>query len=168
MENIDAYPKWTRGVTIRYMPPGYLAELAGMVRMDLNSADRREDKIGFLGGMGYRHLDVQQAYENVLGGRLFETYTVWTPEQYARWIEMYPLQLNTHKHQTCCPRTNAPGMETFRMSLLLSFQACMISAPSHQQDEHNFGSMIRFAEVEQTLKSMKDIISGGVRDCQSK
>merc|ERR1712129_168743 len=137
----------------RYVPPGYVK--ANDFGVDLFSPRRKEDRIGFLGELRFRPEEVVNGYFDGFGGALHERADIWSVEDLAQYMQEYPVQLNRHKEQNCCPSTNS--MESFRMSSILSNKACVISAPSHPLEQENWKGIVHFVELPDTPRAFQEI-----------
>eukprot|EP00930_Biecheleria_cincta_P090269 TRINITY_DN7961_c0_g1_i3.p1 TRINITY_DN7961_c0_g1~~TRINITY_DN7961_c0_g1_i3.p1 ORF type:complete len:129 (+),score=15.71 TRINITY_DN7961_c0_g1_i3:611-997(+) len=93
-----------------------------------------------------------------------ENIGIWTPDEYRRLLTRYPIQLNVHHEQSCCPSAN--GMEAFRMAILLSNKACVISAPVDSSDEDIWRPFVRFSEPAATKASFLELIRQGTNKCR--
>jgi len=150
--NIDKYsPEFMKRTPVSYMPPGYSPQLDANV--SLESAERREDLVGFMGGLNKRPQLVQQMYRDMFGHSMKHTYKVATKAQTHKFLGQLPLQLNLHKHQTCCPHDpdEWSAMESFRMAALLTNKACVVSTPISAKDQPLWEGIVHFAEANDTL-----------------
>jgi len=162
MFNVLAY-KPDGAYIVRHVPPGYLSKIASEAPpTNLTSSSRDESKIGFLGRLGLRPAETQDMIHRQFGERLQLSQSAWTGDGYVQWVDQCPMQLNIHRTK------NSIGLETFRLSMLLTFKACVISAPSDPADMKEWKGIVHFAE----LRDMKDVFSKvtrtdtGVQDCQ--
>merc|ERR1719253_2506092 len=89
---------------------------------------------------------------------------VWTKEDTIKFLTEYPIQLNTHKEENCCPSTNL--VEAFRMAQIVSNQGCIISAHSDPRDEAEWEGIVHFAEASK-MGELFEEISKDVRGCQT-
>lgn len=150
-------------VAMRLIPPGYASSLDFGV--DVDSTEKNESSIAFLGNWAWRPPDVRLHYRQNLSMFLHsEKKAIWTPDEYRRWLTRYPIQLNVHHEQSCCPSQNA--MEAFRMALLLSNKACVISAPVDSSDEETWRPFVRFSEPIATKASFLELMQQGAKRCR--
>lgn len=152
-------------VPVRYIPPGFVKQLE--VGVDLYSRDRQEKQVAFMGRMGLRPPKIREMYASVLGGQLNETYQVWSKESLRNYLNKYPLQVNLHKRDTCCPHdpSEPVAMEAFRMASLLTNKACVVSTPIPESDRRLWEGIVNFAEANETLVTLKELRKD-VRGCQ--
>mmetsp|Transcript_1486 Transcript_1486/g.5039 ORF Transcript_1486/g.5039 Transcript_1486/m.5039 type:complete len:311 (+) Transcript_1486:320-1252(+) len=150
---------------LRYVPPAYTPRLE--VGVDLRSPERQEQSIGFIGGLTGRPKNIQLMYADLLGSSLVPTNKVWSDEDLRRFLNKYPLQLNVHKYQTCCPHqpNEAVAMEAFRLAPLLSNGACVVSTPAPEEDRALWEGIVHFAEVDRTAAVLRQL-RRNVTDCQ--
>uniref|UniRef100_A0A7S1S954 Uncharacterized protein n=1 Tax=Alexandrium catenella TaxID=2925 RepID=A0A7S1S954_ALECA len=168
MSNIDRYSsEFKSRVPVRYLPPGYARQFE--VGVDLRSPERQEGKVGFLGRLGFRPKGIQEMYEAMLGDLLNETYRVWSRRGLQSFLDTFPLQLNLHKGQTCCPHDESEpvAMEAFRMTSLLSNKACVVSTPVPESDRRRWEGIVHFAEANETLLALQELRKD-VRGCQER
>jgi len=169
LANIQRYDGAFRSrVPVRYMPPGYSPSFE--LGLNLASPSRQLRQVGFLGTIRLRPKYLQELYRTTLGDRLVDTTRTWTEEDLRQFLERFPLQLNVHKRQTCCPHSpdeRAP-MEAFRLAILLSSGACVVSTPVAEEDEANWRGLVRFAEANETLRAIDEIAAdpAAVLACQ--
>lgn len=166
------------GFITRYVPPGYLPQLASEVsHVNFEKKNRDEKSIGFMGALGYRPKETQdemlRAFGHVTsweelknsgssGPGVVWTSKVWARDDYVQWVNKYPMQLNVH-------RTNINiGLETFRLSMLLTFKACVISEPSDPRDMQEWRGIIQFTNISDMMDALSNATrtDTGVRDCQ--
>lgn len=157
------------GVVTRFVPPGYASSLDFGV--DIDSGEKNETSIFFLGIWAWRPSDVQRLYSKELSGFLHdleetEHKAVWIPDEYRRLLTRFPIQLNVHHEQSCCPSSNA--MEAFRMALLLSNKVCVISAPVDPRDEEIWRDFVKFSEPSVTKASLNEVMRQGSIKCRMK
>jgi len=166
MSNIDGYSQAFRErVPVRYMPPGYSPQLD--VHVDYKPKKARQHSVAFMGGLGRRPQRIVDMYGAMLGRRLVVAEDVWTNTSLRLYLRQYPLQLNMHKNQTCCPHDPqaAAAMEAFRLAPLLTNQACVISTPVPEKDARLWEGIVHFAEVNETLLELKRL-AADVPACQ--
>jgi len=147
----------------RYMPPGYARGLDFGV--DLESSDQSKSSIGFLGHWTYRPKSVKKKYHKLLGASLHSETHALTFKAQKTYLSKYPMQLNTHKDQNCCPSNNV--MESLRMAVLLSNKACVISAPADRLDEDYWKGVVHFASIEET-PALQKRLQGDLKACRQK
>lgn len=158
MRNIVGYPT-DHEITVRYVPPGYLSKLKPHVNM--TSEKRDESMIGF---MAQRGTEARRSICKKFGPLVAHSKGVWTSDDFNQWVETYPMQLNLHKSES-----TRDGVEAFRLSVLLSFKACVISILSNEEDMHKFEGIVEFADEKQLVDVFRKVTgtATGVQDCQS-
>jgi len=160
--NLDWYPESARHLH-RYVPPGYAKGLDFGINMTAPAEMR--NTIGFLGGWQLRPKAMADLYRNVFQGNLVSRDDIWTREETIRFLTEYPVQLNTHKEENCCPSTNP--VEAFRMAQIISNRACVISARSDPRDEAEWQGIVHFAEPSQMADLLVEV-SRDVGGCQTR
>jgi len=162
--NLDWYPESARSM-YRYMPPGYAQGLDLGIDTDrVSSLAHKEGMVGFLGSWKYRPPAARELYHKVLGDKLISRDSIWKKGDMIKFLSEYPVQLNTHKFENCCPSTNP--VEAFRMAQILSNRACVVSARSDPRDEAEWAGIVHFAEPSQ-MPGLIDEIGRDVRGCQT-
>lgn len=165
--NIKRYLKaYVETHPVRYVPPGYSARFDNSV--SLYAPSREEKKVGFVGNFKFRAKRIIAMYRDVLGSELQESDQIWTKEDLHNYISKYPLQLNVHRFQSCCPHVNTMpvAMEAFRMTTLISNRACVVSTPVTAEDANLWKGIVHFAEVNETKKVLDKLRSEDIRKCQ--
>ncbi|CAE8630843.1 unnamed protein product [Polarella glacialis] len=164
LRNLDHYQtRLPPGVISRYVPPGYARILD--FGIDEGSADQNQSAVFFLGNWRWRPEDVRQMYEAAIGSRLtFGDAEAWTPEDYKPLLTKYPFQLNIHHNQTL-GQSDRP-MEAFRMALLLSNKACVISSPVHPDDQVIWQQFVKFVQPEDTGETVRDLLQQSLLQCR--
>jgi hypothetical protein len=160
--NLDWYPASARHLH-RYVPPGYAKGLDFGINMTRSARMSMKNTIGFLGGWQLRPQGMADLYRKVFQGNLVSRDDIWTNEQTIEFLTTYPIQLNTHKDENCCPSTNP--VEAVRMAQLISNRACVISARSDPRDEAEWQGIVRFAEPSQMADLLAEV-SRDVGGCQ--
>lgn len=159
--NLDWYPQSAKSM-YRYMPPGYARDLDFGVQLASDSFN--VTRVGFLGQWIWRSRRTQTVYNEVFGESLVTRGNVWTQNDTVEFLTQYPIQLNTHKGENCCPSHNP--IEAFRMAQLIANRACVISAHSDPRDELEWEGIIHFAEASE-MAHMFQKVSEDVRGCQN-
>jgi len=145
---------------VRHVPPGYLTKIAPEAsHVDLRSSDRDESTIGFMGKIGYRPKETQDKIHRQFGEHFKATSSVWTWDDYVQWVGQYPIQLNVHRTE------DDIGLESFRLSMLLTFKACVISAPTDPEDMKKWKGIVRFAKL-RDMRNLFSKVTTRVQDCQ--
>jgi len=151
---------------LRYMPPGYTRYLDYGV--DVDSPLQNQSMIGFVGSLARRQSGVAQQYSAVLGKSMVDRNDLWGEKSYKDFFTRYPVQLNIHgRRYGMDPKkpwrpdleTTSP-MEAFRMALLLSNKACVLSAPVDPKDAGRWGDIVKF----RNLSNTQDVLN--VRECR--
>eukprot|EP00438_Fugacium_kawagutii_P036440 Skav213601 [mRNA] locus=scaffold1971:56282:57490:+ [translate_table: standard] len=125
--------------TFRYFPPGYIAEFDSC---DPLNATVDTESVGFLGRWSYRNKK-SKAYEDLLGARIVTEQKVFGRGPLCEFVGKYPIQLNVHRGEECCPSPNP--IEAFRLSQLLSTRrACVLSSQSFSEDQREWEGMVHF------------------------
>lgn len=162
MLNVHAY-KPDGAFIVRYVPPGYLTKVAPEAsHVNLENPSRNESSIGFMGKFRYRPQETQDVILRQFGERFQESCSIWTWDDYVHWMDKYPMQLNVHRTEEDI------GLEAFRLSMLLTFKACVISAPSDPADMEEWKGIVHFADTKDMMKVFSKVTGRdtGVRDCQ--
>lgn len=164
--NLDWYPESAKSL-YRYMPPGYAWGLDfGVEAVSPSHAARiarTASKLGFLGGWHFRENATTDLYHKVLEERIVSREDIWTKDDTIEFLTDYPLQLNTHKLENCCPSTNP--VEALRMAQILSNRACVVSAHSDPRDEAEWEGIVHFEEGSRMGQLVEDV-GRDVRACQ--
>eukprot|EP00413_Alexandrium_margalefii_P029400 CAMPEP_0204563896 /NCGR_PEP_ID=MMETSP0661-20131031/34575_1 /ASSEMBLY_ACC=CAM_ASM_000606 /TAXON_ID=109239 /ORGANISM="Alexandrium margalefi, Strain AMGDE01CS-322" /LENGTH=400 /DNA_ID=CAMNT_0051571493 /DNA_START=3 /DNA_END=1205 /DNA_ORIENTATION=- len=152
-------------VTVRFLPSGYSRKLD--VGVGLDDPNRDEGKVGFLGRWSGRPQSVQNLYAGMFGSSFVSTYGSWNLANLDSFVRRYPLQLNVHQVESCCPRdpTAHVVMEAFRMTLLLSNKACVVSTPVPDDEMPPWEGLVHFAEANET-SAVIERLRKDVRGCQ--
>jgi len=161
--NLEVLAKAMPSITSRFFPPGYSEVLDGNV--GLYHKLRDEARIGFLGRWEYRsaHNSSKSVYTSLLNKSLVSATNVSSADSLANFLGQYPIQLNTHRADKCCPSTNPT--EAFRFSQLLSNRACIVSSRSYIDDERFWQGMVHFVEAPAIAEHVS-AIQKDVRTCQ--
>jgi len=152
---------WNK-LPIRYFPPGYVKELD--LGIDLRSPKRNEDQIAFLGRFESREETMRKRYLEEVGDLLQTGAWVQTKSELEDYVTTYPLQLNNHHAQDCCPSHNA--VESFRFAQLVANKACIISAECLPAEMEEWEGIVHFVDVAGTRQMVQEV-QKDVQKCQT-
>mmetsp|Transcript_44632 Transcript_44632/g.105847 ORF Transcript_44632/g.105847 Transcript_44632/m.105847 type:complete len:1400 (+) Transcript_44632:107-4306(+) len=149
------------GVSIRWVPPGCTSALDFNVSLDVPWRDvKTTGFIGELKKMGHRQRVVSTLHFSPT------TSVIYSSKEARRYIEKFPLQLNLHGQAGC------DALEAFRMSLLLTNKACVVSEGVSDVDSADFQDIITFTDASHGWSAMKRAVStklgnaSAMRACQ--
>ena len=139
----------TMGVAAKYVPPGALPLGARQMRANLSAVD----DLVFLGKIDTRSprqgcLDRLKKQKHV---RLRIESSVWTEANRAKLFDQASTFLQLSQEHRCNPGTNfskqrsLSGLDTFRVSQLVSHGALMIGHRTHPLDEEAFSGIMTFS-----------------------
>jgi len=160
--SLEYYKKkgWNK-LPVRYLPPGYVKELD--FNIDLDSPSRNENRIAFLGRFETREAATREGYRSQVGDMLQEVW-VQTKAELKEFATQFPLQLNNHHAQDCCPSHNA--VESFRFSQLVANKACIISAECLPVEMQEWEGIVHFVDIPDTRKKI-DKVKLDLKKCQT-
>lgn len=163
LASLEYYKKtgWDK-LPIRYMPPGYVKELD--FDIDLRSPNRNENRIAFLGRFESREERTRKGYREQVGDMLEDGVWVQTKSELVDYVTTYPIQLNNHHAQDCCPSHNA--VESFRFAQLIANKACVISAECLPAEMEEWKDIVHFVDIAGTRQKIEEV-QKDVRKCQT-
>merc|ERR1740121_3046131 len=97
--------------------------------------------------------------------RLYLEKKIWNIQKLGGYISKYPIQLNLHVDQNCCPSDNV--MESFRMALVLSTRACVLSAAVHPLDAEDWQGIVHFFQDLTEAETVYQKVRRDVPGCQA-
>lgn len=161
LASVEYYNKagWNK-LPIRYLPTGYVKELD--FNVDLSSPIRNEKAIAYLGQFAAREQETQDGYRKQVGDMLQQVW-VSTKEQLIDFVTRYPLHLNNHRAQDCCPSHNA--VESFRFSQLVANKACIVSAICVPMEMKEWEGIVHFVDIPDTRKEVEEL-QKDLKKCQ--
>jgi hypothetical protein len=171
MANLDRYPKLN--IPRRLVPPGYAKSL-DMGNIDFQSGMRSEKTVGFLGSRFSRDSGLRDLVEDQL--RILNKSVKWTGKERTldrikSFVTKYPLQLNLHRKSVETNRIHdfkhTHAVEAFRVSLLVSNHACLVSTLSYPGDQQRYDRIVRFTSPSNMTNAFRESLAD-VRGCQER
>jgi hypothetical protein len=140
----------------RFFPPGYSPGL------DFGVQQGGEDPglaLGFMGDFNQRREQALRTL-SLTAARLQNRSDIYTVEGMASMLTRVPLQLNLHR-EWFAPETQP--MEAFRVAVLLSNRACVLSEPADPADEEFWRDLVTFTRGHTTpwlVETLRNDLAG--------
>jgi len=147
------------GLTLRLVPPGCASALRYNVRLDAETRD--DNKIAFMGNWAGRN--DRMSLRRALGDTLQVAMGLWSDEDYRKFLEKYPLQMNINAKWN-----QALALESPRIAQMATNGACVLSTRRNPEDEKKWNGTVTFVENKALVATFRSMAgkTAEIRACQ--